>query len=246
MIEIRELTELGIQRFDSYLRELDNSEESIPKPDLNVEQLSRTLNLEQKIFIDENKTFENRLDIGNYLYQKLSLAGISRENVITEKPEQWMNVWSWLTYVWVKQFVPVKNGVHQVRAMSRFLGSNDWRRFYRHFISTPYYIFSLHKSHNSKLFLKCPPSIHNEMMEQIGSRQWIISSKQLVELAHTLYWNREEDKSKRGASGKGKGTARRFGKVMNQFMLTYDIHQLNIQEILELLPSEFNEWKKLN
>lgn len=243
LIELRELTERGIQRFESYLRDLDNSKESIPKPDLNVEPFSNTLELKEKIYIDEKKTFKSRLDIGNYLQQKLSLVGVGRENVITEKQEQWMNVWTWLAYVWVNQFVPVRNGVHVVPAISRFIGSSDWRRFYRHFVSTPYYIFSLHKSQKSKLFLECPPTVHNEFMEQIGSRQWIITSTQLVELAYTLYWNREENRSKRGASGKGKGTVRRFGKVMNQFMLTYDIHQMNIEEILDLLPSEFNEWK---
>ena len=80
------------------------------------------------------------------------------------------------------------------------------------------------------------------MMEQLGSRQWIINSKQLVELAHTLYWNKKEDKMKRGASGQGSGTARRFGKVINQFLRTYDIQDMNIEDIIGLLPSELTDW----
>lgn len=241
-MEVRALTPDGIFRFESYLRQLDNSTEPIQKPDLNVDAYSSTLDLETDIHIDENKKFESRLDIGQYLHQRLGLAGVTRGNVITEQPELWMNVWSWLAYVWLDHFVSVSNGVHLVRAMPRYVGSNDWNRFYRHYVSTPYYVFSLHQSYNSKLFLECPPSVHNEMMEQIGSRQWIISSKRLVELAHVLYWNREKDRAKIGASGKGRGTARRFGKILNQFMLTYDVHEMNVEEMMALMPIELREW----
>ena len=243
MIELRELSELGSHRFEEYLRVLDNSTSFIPKPDLNTEPWSNKFILPQKVFIDENKKFVTRMDLGSYISQKLTLCGISREKVIAEAQGLWINVWSWLAYVWMEEFITKKNGVYVVPAISRFLGSSDWNRFYRHFISTPYYIYSLHENYNSKLFLKCPPSVHNEFLEQIGSRQWIITSNQLVELAHLLYWDRERDTPKRGARGKGKGTVRRFGKIINQFLLTFDIHQMKSQELVNLMPSEFNEWK---
>jgi len=243
MIELRELTELGSQKFEQYLRELDNSTTFIPKPDLNTDPFSKKFYLPQKVFIDENKKFGTRMDMGSYIFQKLNLLGIRRETVIAEAQGRWTNVWSWLAYIWIEQLITKRKGVYLVPAISRFIGSSDWRRFYRHFISTPYYIYSLHENYNSKLFLECVPSVHNEFMEQLGSRQWIITSKQLVELAHFLYWDRERDKPKRGARGKGRGTVRRFGKFVNQFLLTYDIHQMKIQELKNLLPSEFNEWK---
>jgi len=243
MIKLRELTELGNQRFVDYLRELDNSTILISKPDLNDDPFSKEFDLPQDIFIDENKIFSTRLDIGGYILQKFNLGGIRREKVIAEAQGRWANVWSWFAYIWMEQFVPNRNGVYVVPAISRFIGSSDWRRFYRHFISTSYYVYSLHEEYNSKLFLKCPPSVHNEFIEQIGSRQWIITSKQLVELAHFLYWDRDKDIPKRGARGKGKGTVRRFGKMVNQFLLTYDIHQMELQELVNLLPSEYDEWR---
>lgn len=243
MIELRELTELGNQRFEQYLRDMDNSTTLLPKPNLNIDTCSKKFETPNAIYIDENKKFSTRLEIGSYLLQKMSLSGIRHEKVIAEAQGQWANVWSWLAYIWMEQFITNKKGVFVVPAISRFIGSPDWRRFYRHFISTPYYIYSLHSDSNSKLFLDCPPSIHNEFMEQIGSRQWIITSKQLVELAHVLYWDREKDIPKRGARGKGKGTVRRFGKIVNQFFLTYDIHQMNLQDLVNLLPSEYDEWK---
>jgi len=242
MIELRELTEHGLLKLEQYLRELDNSINIIPKPNLNIEPYSIKSELPQDVFIDENKKFGTRMEIGSYISQKFTLCGIKREKVISESQVQWNNIWSWLAYLWLDQFITLRKGVHIVPAISRFIGSSDWNRFYRHLISTPYYIYSLHENYNSKLFLECAPSVHNEFIEQIGSRQWIITSKQLVELAHLLYWNREKGIPKRGARGKGRGTVRRFGKIINQFLLTYDVHQMKIQEILNLLPSEFNEW----
>jgi len=243
MIELRYLTELGCQKFEQYLRELDNSTTFLPKPDLNYDPFSKNTDLSQEVFIDENKKFVTRMDIGSHILQKFTLCGIRREKVLTEAQGQWTNVWSWLAYIWMEQFITKREGVYVVPAISRFIGSSDWRRFYRHFISTPYYIYSLHENYNSKLFLECAPSVHNEFVEQLGSRQWIITSKQLVELAHILYWDRERDIPKRGARGKGRGTVRRFGKFVNQFLLTYDIHQMKIKELINLLPSEFDEWK---
>jgi len=243
MIELRELTELGCLKFEEYLRNLDNSTTLIPKPNLNIDFFSKKFDTPKKVFIDENKKFRTRMDLGSYLLQKLNLSGIRHERVLAEAQGLWINVWSWLAYIWMEQFILNKNGVYIVPAISRFIGSSDWRRFYRHFISTPYYIYSLHEDFNSKLFLECPPSVHNEFIEQIGSRQWIIMSKQLVELAHFLYWDRENDIPKRGARGKGRGTVRRFGKNVNQFLLTYDIHQMKLQDLVNLLPSEYDEWK---
>jgi hypothetical protein len=244
MIELRELIEPGVLKLEQYLHELDYSTKFIPKPNLNIDLYSKKTELPQDIFIDENKKFETRMEIGSYISQKLSLCGIKRGKVIFESQEQWNNVWSWLAYLWLDQFITLRKGVYKVPAISRFIGSSDWNRFYRHFISMPYYIFSLHENYNSKLFLECAPSIHNEFMEQIGSRKWIITSKSLVELAHLLYWDRKKDVPKRGARGKGKGTVRRFGKIINQFRLTYDVHQMDIRELVSLLPSEFDEWKE--
>jgi hypothetical protein len=101
----------------------------------------------------------------------------------------------------------------------------------------------LHGEELSKLFLDCPVNVHNEFTEQIGSRQWIISSPNLVKLAHKLYWDTEKDKAKRGARLKGKGTVRRLGIILNQFGVTYDIYNMNVQELSGLLPSEFDHWK---
>jgi len=55
------------------------------------------------------------------------------------------------------------------------------------------------------------------------------------------YWS-----LKRGAAdskGKRPGSLRRLITVIDQFSLTYDLYGMNDDEILDLLPSEFERWR---
>ena len=47
---------------------------------------------------------------------------------------------------------------------------------------------------------------------------------------------------KRGAAGKGAGSARRFVRIIRQYQMTYDLNSMNGKEIVELLPYEFAKW----
>jgi hypothetical protein len=243
MIALRTFTEFGIEQFKIYLSETIGSDSDLNPPDLNKEPFSKGMITPREILIDPKKVFKTRMDLGTYINQKLNLGHIDREDVLVKDPENWNNVWSWLAYIWADQFILKKNGAFTVPSTDRFIGSTDYRRFYRHFVATPYWLYSLHGEEYSKLFLDCPVTIHNELLEQIGSRQWIITSSNLVKLAHTLYWDTKKNVAKRGASSKGTGTVRRFAIIMNQFSLTYDIHTMDVAEILKLLPREFNDWK---
>jgi hypothetical protein len=59
-----------------------------------------------------------------------------------------------------------------------------------------------------------------------------------------LYWDDKKNNIKKGARNKtGPGILRRFTKdIIPQFQMTYDLNSMNGEEIISLLPSEFNEW----
>jgi hypothetical protein len=243
-MELRKLTNLGIEQFDIFLMDRVDNGSFLPKLNLNRSGFSEIMKTPKKILIESERKFNTRLDLGSYLKNKLVMGGVKREDVVVSNPDEWSRVWSWLAYVWFDQFITKRNGIYKVPSVSRFIGSSDFRKYYRHFVSTPYWLYSLHGHKNSQLFLSSPVHIHSEILEQIGSRQWIINSNNLSKLAHRLYWDPENNRSKRGASGKGKGTARRFASVMNQFSLTYDLDSMSLESLLFLLPSEFDKWKK--
>ena len=45
-------------------------------------------------------------------------------------------------------------------------------------------------------------------------------------------------------SAKSPGSPRRFADVLSQLDLTWDLHSLSVEQLLELLPSEFDEFHR--
>jgi len=61
-----------------------------------------------------------------------------------------------------------------------------------------------------------------------------------------LYFDRKTAKPKRGSLMKNSpGTLYRFIDVVQQLHLTYDLYSMTGEEVLDLLPSEFDRWRQL-
>lgn len=238
MINLRILLEQGINKFQEYIQGLkDNSQTS--RPDLNVEPYS--IEFQARVEIDETRAFSTRMELGKYLSESFTRAGINRADVI-EKRE----LWTWLAYLCFDQLCPVSNGMRNVRETARYIRTSDHRDYYRHYVAASYEIYSLHGDKNSRLFLYSPLHVHNDFIEQIASRQYIISSRSLVEVAHRLYWDANSNSARRGSQSRNRpGNHRRFVKIIGQLELSYDIYSMTPDEILNLLPEEFAVWKNL-
>jgi len=231
----------GEQRFREYIHNLKTNF-FCQRPDLNVKPFSEEFSV-ISISIDETRRFNSKLELAEYLQRCFTDAGLNRENVL-----QLNGLWTWLAYVWFDQLAPITNPATAKRAMkadARYICSSDYRDYYRHLVSGPYSIYSLHGADNSNIFLYSCVSEYDDFVEQFASRQYIISRKNIVEAIHRLYFNSQEGRPKRGAQSREKpGNIRRLVKVIQQFELTYDIYTMSADSILELLPPEFNEWKR--
>jgi hypothetical protein len=64
-----------------------------------------------------------------------------------------------------------------------------------------------------------------------------------METAGELYTDAHTSGFKRGAASSRKGGARRLVAFLNQITLTYDIYSMSKEQLLNLLPSEFNRFK---
>jgi len=86
---------------------------------------------------------------------------------------------------------------------------------------------------------------HNDFIEQIASRQFIISHPNLIEAFSILYFDNTSERPKRGAQSRQRaGNIRRFVKIIQQFELTYDIYSMSPEQIIDLMPEEFSGWKR--
>ena len=81
-------------------------------------------------------------------------------------------------------------------------------------------------------------------MEQIASRLELVTNKAIMSIATELYIDEETDLPKRGAGGKSGGSPRRLADIFNQFDLTWDLYYMDKDHILQMLPAEFDRFRK--
>jgi len=73
----------------------------------------------------------------------------------------------------------------------------------------------------------------------LAARQFVISSPTLIAAARHLYTDSRTGRQRRGAGAKGKGSPRRLALIANQLALTYDIHNMSVDQLVKILPWEF-------
>jgi hypothetical protein len=79
----------------------------------------------------------------------------------------------------------------------------------------------------------------------LSYRRDLISNKAVVELAWLLYFNQRKGALRVGtASGIRPGSVQRFGLVLQQLSLNYNLPAMTALQIAQLLPSEFNRGKQ--
>ena len=86
-----------------------------------------------------------------------------------------------------------------------------------------------------------PPHRPGDVAEQLSARQERISNRAVMAVATQLYVR--NGSIRKGAAGKGAGSARRLANVLDQLDLTWDLYDLDPDGLLELLPSEFDSFR---
>ena len=238
MIGLRILSEQGIEKFREYIQHL-KVDPYISLPALNVYPSSSEF--QPVVEIDENKIFSTKMEMGKYL------TDCFRNNEI--KHAIWNPaLWTWLAYIWFDQLCPAIRGTRKIGETARYICSMEWNRFYRHLVASAYDAYSTHRE-KAILFLHNPIHEHNDYLEQFAARNTLVRIfpyTNIIEVAYRLYWNIEIDHPKRGAQSRNKpGNHRRFVKIMAQLELTYDVYSMTPDEILNLLPEEFDSWKTM-
>lgn len=234
---IRVLTDKGTEAFRGYIVEAKTD----PKKPPPIDQLShKPWSSEFIIYIEiHDLSVKTRMELGKQLVQLFKSNGVERKDIINNP-----GIWSWLALMWFDCLCPVKDdGTRKVRDASRYICSNDYTDYYRHLVASSWDLYYLHEDH-SRLFLWTPLDTHNDFIEQLASRQNIITNKALIESFDYLYWDSKLGRPKIGAQNRNKaGNFRRFLSFIQQIDLTYDLHTLSAEEILALLPVEYSPWK---
>lgn len=240
-MSVRRLNDQGIERFTAFLDSL-SGDAPMPYPSALLTDPDGTVEIQPTIEV-EQRAFGSRYAAAEYLYNVFKDSGLT--NIERDR-----GLWAWLSLFYFEQLCPPNaRGERKPGHLARWIPETgvSWR-YYRHLLAGPYRIYAAHSdSPDRALLVLCGP-LHQpgDIVEQIASRQEIITNGGIMETLSSLYYDPDSGTPRRGAATKqGKGTVRRFTDILNQFDVTWDLYSLAAQDVLQLLPDEFSRFRKL-
>lgn len=240
MSEIRRFTDSGLIAAREFLNQLRQGE------DLDVEELLSSEAHSVQMVADadyEVTSFDDRQQAAEYFHMLL-------EPLTANYPDLELDagLWTWLSIKWLSFLAPIdpSTGERLVRQTERYvLTPHSYQTYYRHYLSGPYRILKAHREDVSRVraVLATPVTSPGEVVEQIASKQDIISNPSLMAAVTALYVDPATNRLKRGSGGSNGGSPRRLSDVLYQFDQTWDTSAMDPNEILALLPVEFDRFK---
>lgn len=236
MRKFRKLNEEGCRQFTKFL-------ESGATDDVPLKLLgSKETSVETNFHIDIARwNFTNKYDFGVYLNKLLSeipANEIENDNLF----------WNTLSMLFFDTICyRTADGARKVQAMEKWIMAKGNGQYYRHLVRSPWLFvrifgetakFLLISRHQQASLLSIVP----ETLEQFGSRGILLRNEKVVKLFSKLYFDYQKQEPKPGLSGNDAGSPRRMGKVVRQLALTHDLERMTEQELIDILPREFDRW----
>lgn len=188
------------------------------------------------------RSFANRMEAGLFLNELIDSAGINL-------PERDQGLWTWLTLFYFDQVCPADgHGYRAPQNEARLIAQVDnFQRFYRHLLLGPYLIVRAHRdAPNRAIAFLCKPLWEpGEIVEQLASRKELVTNHAVAEVATRLYYDPQSGSFKRGAGSGVRGAPRRLAALLNQLDVTWYLYGMGVDELLQLLPKEFERFRKL-
>ncbi|MBI3568193.1 MAG: hypothetical protein HY084_08345 [Gemmatimonadetes bacterium] len=185
-------------------------------------------------------TIANRWELAIWLWR--SLDDNIPEGVLLSSD----GFWTWMAFWLFDVIAPAREGVRKIGEDARvILDRSNRRRWYRHLLAGPYLLMRAHHDNPARLraMLAGTPDTPGELYEQLAGRKEIVTSPAVVDVFSRLYWNPTRNSIKRGAAGRGPGSANRFGKLLEQLDVTYDLGTTPTDRLFMMMPEEFTRFK---
>jgi len=238
-MKILRMTERGKIRFMSILDSVKAGE----SPDLLHELLSPS---EYAEAIGGDASWLDNLDLENSLEAAKGLDQIVSELELASAERDW-GFWSWCSaYLFERLCKRESSGKFKPGEMPIWIAEPyNWKRYYRHYLASIWQVYSAHRNKEQELvvLLNGPVNTPGELWAQIAATQTLITNESMIDTVHHLYWDKTNFCRKRGAGG---NSPRRLTTVLRQFERTFDFFAMSSDQIVNLLPSEFDRFKELS
>jgi hypothetical protein len=228
----------GVNSFATYRARL-SLEPNLPPPLQILEDPGLTEIIPGDVDVPK-RHFTTRLEAGRFLNELLDTANIAQ-------PERDRGLWAWLTLFYFDEVCPADgNGNRETQDEARLLPLLDnHQRFYRHLLLGPYLVVRAHRDDPDRaIAMVCNPLWKpGEIAEQLASRKELVTNRAVAEVSSRLYYDATTKSFKRGAGSSVKGAARRLAALLNQLDLTFYLYGMTSDELLALLPKEFDRFR---
>lgn len=201
----------------------------------NSKELVETLNARTII-----QPVETRLQLAEILH------GTFKSNEGLKKLQSDQGLWSWLAAAWMPTLFENSPRAAKIGEQARWILDKQQTRYYRHLLAGPFFIFNQHYPEPSKALsiLGGSPIVPGELVGQIAATSDIAYSVG-AEIATKLYIDSKTGKAKKGSGGSGPGSPRRLtAAYLNQIDLTVDYRGMTAEQVIQLLPREFDKFKQ--
>lgn len=233
-MKLRRLNEKGLVSFDAYLDELRTDPRVHPPYDLLDNEGTSCSAADIEVVVQK---FSTRMEAGGYLHSLIESAGL----VDAERDQ---GLWAWLSLCFFDTVCPRDNsGQRKAGARARYVPDvANFQRYYRHLLAGPWRIYrSCREDPEAALVILCQPvDSPGDIVEQIASRQELVTNRAFLAAATKLFINPESHTPKTGASSK----ARRAAAFCDQFEVTWDLYTMTADDIYNKFPKEFDRFTK--
>jgi hypothetical protein len=238
-MKLGRLKKAGIDRFNDYLDQLEASPQTeFPSDLLSFPAYFDVIDEETEVI---SHKFSTRWEAARYLDSLFSTSGLT--GVERDAP-----LWAALTAYYFDTLCPISpSGTRKIRERAAYLPEpENYKRYYRHLLLGPYLIYHAHRDNPARaMALLCkPPHVITDIEAQIAASQELVTNPAVVELATKLYYDPTTKSTKPGAGGKGAGSPRRYVSILRQFDMTWDLYAATTDELMDLLPKEFERYIK--
>lgn len=236
MPAIRVLNAEGLAKFSDYLADLRAAPSKAPPSELLTD--GRYSDPFDPPVTIELRSFNSAYEIGAYMIEVF-------ENCEDRLISRNHGLWSWLALFYFDQLCkPDDSGIRKPLEDAVYVLEErfSFRRYYRHGIRTPWMAVKEHGEHAKVLLLTSGKGTRTDINEQLGAYQHLFANKTIIASAYAMYFDATQQKPRRGAGGKGGGSARRLASIARQLELTYDLQECTPSKFLALLPKEFKAW----
>ena len=233
---VRTLNNQGIHKFKEYLSNLRQGSKGAPPAEL-LKSNSFSAEIKSEIEV-ENRPFSGKLEMAKYLYERFQV--LSNPQV-----DQDVGLWSWLSVYYFDLLCPENNlGKRTPGRDYRYVLDLHFRVYRYHMLLGPYTTYKLHGA-GAPLLLHGPLYETGRLYLELSARQAFITNQGIIEAANLLYFDAAKGTPKRGAAvtTRKPGALIRFIDVIQQLDLTHDLYSMTGEEVINLLPQEFDEWK---